>query len=435
MRFILSFSVVLFFLIQISPAHGQNQTTITLNKSYQIALNNNEPIQISREKMKEDKQNIAIASSNLYPQLTTKIQHIRQKEFSLSYGGTAVPEDFNLWTINLNQHVYQLGKVWSGKRMAEFSFLSSRFRHIRQVQEILFQVSHRYYNVLLAKRAVEIATNALQRAERQLKRAQGRFEVGVVTRTDVLRAEVQVAQAQEQLENAKNQHHIALEELAMELGINTIPKDIGQPPERQFEKTSMHELYNKGLKHRQDLLQARKQIQAALEQVHSEKADFFPNISVAGQYMRTDESALYYGDYDDWRFSLNLSYSLFTGGERRASLEQARAQFRQAMTSLERLKREIRTQIRTIALNIETQERVIAQLKTQVESSKMNYRQITAQFEEGVATAVDQVDAFTTLNEAENRLAQAYYTYQLEIIRLELALGTFQMDLIKNETS
>ena len=48
---------------------------------------------------------------------------------------------------------------------------------------------------------------------------------------------------------------------------------------------------------------------------------------------------------------------------------------------------------------------------------------------------MDQVDAFTALNEAENRLAQAYYTYQLDLIRLELATGTFQEDLLKKEAA
>jgi outer membrane protein TolC len=46
---------------------------------------------------------------------------------------------------------------------------------------------------------------------------------------------------------------------------------------------------------------------------------------------------------------------------------------------------------------------------------------------------VDQVDAFTSLNEAENRLAQAHFTYQLDLVRLELAMGTFQTELLAKE--
>ncbi len=416
-----------------TPGQAENNSTLSLDKAYKIALNNNEPIKISREKVVQDKKDVDIATSNLYPQISTELNHIRQKQFSFSYEATGFPKEYNLWNISLNQHIYQLGKVWSGRRMAEYYFKSSRFGHFRKVQEVLFQVTHRYYSVLLAKRAVEIAKNSLKRAKRQLERARGRFEVGVSTKTDVLRAKVQVAKAREQLEKAQNQHHISLEELALQLGINKVPKGVATVPKRHFRPTSMNKLYQKGLKNRKDVKQARKEVKAAMEKVEWEKADFFPNISLEGKYMQTDESDLYYGDYDDWRISLNISYPLFTGGARKSSLEKARSESRQAIASLERLKKEIRTQIRTIRLNIRTQKKIIEQLKTEVQSAKRNYLQVTAQFEEGLATAVDQVDAFTTLNEAENRLAQAYYNYQLDLVRLKLALGTFQMDLLKSE--
>jgi len=40
------------------------------------------------------------------------------------------------------------------------------------------------------------------------------------------------------------------------------------------------------------------------------------------------------------------------------------------------------------------------------------------------------VDAFTALNEAKNRLAQARYTYQLDMVRLDLMTGVFQQKLV-----
>jgi len=428
-------SVAIFFslCLQSTPGYTEKNSSLTLDKAYKIALVNNESIKISREKMRQREKDVHISTSHLYPQLSTGVSYIRQKEFSMSYENTGFPKNYGLWDISLNQHIYQLGKVWSGKSMSEYFFQSSRFRHIRQVRKILFQVTHRYYNILLAKRAVEIAKNSLKRAKRQLERALGRFNVGVITKTDVLRAKVQVAKAKEQLEKTKNNHHINLEELALELGINKVPSGVSKIPERHFHPASMEKLYQKGLKHRKDLKQAQKEVKATMKKIDWERADFFPNISLEGKYMQTDESDLYYGDYDDWRISLNISYPLFTGGERTASLQKAKSQSRQAKTFLERLKKEIRTQIRTNTLNIQTQKKVIDQLKVQVHSAQRNYRQVTAQFEEGLATAVDQVDAFTTLNESENLLAQAYYTYQLELVSLKLALGTFQTDLLKSK--
>jgi outer membrane protein TolC len=60
-----------------------------------------------------------------------------------------------------------------------------------------------------------------------------------------------------------------------------------------------------------------------------------------------------------------------------------------------------------------------------VQSARENYREISAQFEEGLVDAVDVSDALTTLNESELRLASARNTLRLDRLRLKQALGTF----------
>jgi len=84
-----------------------------------------------------------------------------------------------------------------------------------------------------------------------------------------------------------------------------------------------------------------------------------------------------------------------------------------------------------VYLDIKTQEKVLASLRDQVQSAQANYEQILAQFEEGLVSSVDVVDAQTALNEAELRLARAYYTYQLDQLRLRLATGTFVHDRVQ----
>jgi outer membrane protein TolC len=171
----------------------------------------------------------------------------------------------------------------------------------------------------------------------------------------------------------------------------------------------------------------------AEKRVDFEQADYFPNLSLEGQYTLTSESELFYGDDHDWRAALKLSYPLFTGWQRSAEVDQARAGVKEVSAAFSRLGREIRNQVRSVYLDIRTQQNVIQQLEERVKAARQNYRQVSAQFDQGLVTAVEQVDAFTALNEAENRLAQAYYAYQLDQIRLELATGTFQSGLVHKE--
>ena len=431
--------ITLIFLGSRALAENTNETaSFTLERAYETALNNNEQVAISKEQLMQEKQDITVATSNLYPQLSAEAGYTRQKVVEISAGGTSLgsfgnPRDYGTLTLKLDQHIYQFGKVWSGRKIAEYYFEGSQFRHIRQVEEILFSVSTRYYEVLLGRRAIEIAENAVERAKKQLAQAKARFEVGVLTQTDVLRARVQVAASQEQLERAKNLYDIALENLALEIGLESVPGELIEPAAKTFTRVAVSDLYQTAMTHRKDLRQAEKQVQVAEKRVDFEQADYFPNLSVEGQYIQTDESDLFYGEHQDWQATLKLSYPLFTGWRTTAEVDKAKSGLIQANEVLNRLKKEIRNQVRSVYLDIQTQKKVIEQLEEQVKAAERNYRQVTAQFEQGLVTAVDQVDAFTALNEAENRLAQAYFSYQLDQIRMELVMGTFQTDLLAKE--
>ena len=431
--------IILLFLGGHARAGQEKEITpFTLEKAYETALKNNDQVVISRERLAQEEKDIVVATAGLYPQISAEAGYTRQKVTEISAGGTSLgtfgnPRDYGTMTLKLDQHIYQFGKVWSARKIAKHYFNSSKFRHIRQVKEILFNVSARYYEMLLGREAIEIAENALERAEKQMAQAKARFDVGVLTQTDVLRARVQVAESQENLERAKNQYDIALENLALEIGLESLPGPLAEPPEKPFAPAPLSDLYQTALSKRQDFRQAEQQLRVAEERVDFEQADFFPRLSIEGQYIRTDTSELFYGEREDWQATLKLSYPLFTGWRTSAEVDQAKSRRKEAAAAMSRLKKEIRNQVRSVYLNIRTQKKVIQQLEEQVKSAKRNYQQVNAQFEQGLVTAVDQVDAFTALNEAEKRLAQAYYSYQLDQIQLELAMGTFQTDLVAKE--
>jgi|GEM_PF-1054779 len=415
---------------------------LTLKQAFKTALKENEQVWISRQDLKNAQTDITVATSGLYPQLSVRGAHTRQKESGFSAGadGTgsggsliSTPDRYNTLTFELDQHIYQWGKVWSAREIAGHYYESSKYRHLRNVQEILYQVSVQYYEVLLGRKSIEIAENALKRAIQQFDRASAQFEVGILTQTDVLRAEVQVAQSREQLERARNHYDIALERLALEMGVESVPGPIEEPSERTFNPLEISQLYDIAINNRPDFDEATKVLSAADERVEFEKADYFPNLSLTGQYILTDEDELFYGDSYDWQASLVLSYPLFTGWKTSAEVDRALSEKSQARYTLDRLRKQIRNEVRSVYLDIQTQQKVIDQLEQQVKSSRRNYEQVSAQFDQGLLTAVDQVDAFTALNEAENRLAQAYYTYQLDLIRLDLATGIFQSDLLEKE--
>jgi len=420
---------------------ADNAASLNLEQAYLRALSRNQDIAASREDMVQARKEVTEATSGLYPQLSAHGEYTRQKELQEAssrefmgqtiYSTPGTPTEYGTASLQLDQHLFQGGKKWYGRRAALENLEGTRDEHFRNVQRILFRVASSYYEVLLGRRSIQIAESALERAETQLERARGRREVGVATESDVLRAEVQVSQTEEQLERARNQHDVARERLALEMGVDEIPQRIEHPGERQLSvNATMQGLYSRALANRKDLEGLDNRIEAARASTSKEKADYFPQLSAHGSYTRTDEPQRFNDNRENWSASVRLTYPLFTGGREQAQVEKARSELIQARARRSRLEREIREQVRSVYLDLQTQGSVIRQLEKQVESAERNYKQVTAQFEEGAASSVDQVDAFTALNEAKNRLAQARYTYQLDMVRLDLVTGILEQQLI-----
>lgn len=197
-RFIIPAALVFSLLLSMSPA-AKNSEEISLEKAYRIALEGNEQVRISRQDLRKAEPDITAATCNLYPQITARGACAREKDFDFpgDTGGARslfeTPEQYGTLTLRLNQHVYQWGKVWSRRQVAEHNFKGSRFSHLRRVQEVFYQISTRYDGVLLGRRSIEIAENVFKHAKQQLARHRTQYEVDVLIQTDVLRSEVQAA--------------------------------------------------------------------------------------------------------------------------------------------------------------------------------------------------------------------------------------------------
>lgn len=421
---------VLLWTWQAGPASAQEPLkSLTLDQAYALALKHNQDIRASAQGIDQAREGLREATSPLLPQVQANAESRRQKERPLS---TAAPREYSTLTLGASQHLYQGGKLWHGRNAAKQRFGSEKSRHFRTVQDILFRVAAQYYEVLLAERSISVAKEQITRTERQLELAKSRFEVGLVNQTDILRAQVQVANAQEQLERARNQRDVAMENLSLELGMQQMPQEIAAPKDLTFSEQPMPKLYAKATSNRRDLAELEKSLQASGSNVRSEQANrTWPRLQVESGYTVTDEKDLFYGEDDDWHVALTATYDLFTGWRDTARVNTAKSENRQLKAEYARLKQDVQVQVRSVYLDIKTQEKVLASLRDQVQSAEANYEQILAQFEEGLVSSVDVVDAQTALNEADLRLARAYYTHQLDQLRLDLATGTFAQDQVQ----
>lgn len=412
-------------------------TAITLDEAYREALHENKQIKASQERENQAREAVVVAKSWLYPDLTVSGEKVRQKELSQSTGlqtQTFQQQENHQYQFELRHRLYKGGKTRYGWSLRELQAEEESYRHYRRRQEILFEVAKRYYEVLLARRNHEIARNSLKRSQNQLERAEGRFEVGEVTRTSVLRSEVSVSRSEQDLRNAENELDVAHQRLGLAMGYDTAPESVEPINFRTFEDSGIETYYQKAITHRKDLRQIRMARRAAGERVNWEKADQFPSINLVSQYSESDKPR-FSSETENWNIQLLGSYPLFTGWQESAEIDQSKAQYREVKAQYERLTKEIKVNIRNVYLDLKSRQKVIETARDEVDSARQNYEQMTAEFEEGLASSVDVNDSLQALEEAESRLANARYNFQLNLLRLRLATGVFKNDLLKETSS
>ncbi|MGM0381850.1 MAG: TolC family protein [bacterium] len=406
------------------------QAQLTLQEAYELALENSDQIKISRENIRQSKADQSMVSSGLWPQVNLQASKIRQKEIEATPGGApGTPEDDYTYGVQLNQYLFQGGKRYFESSAAQWQVEASEAEDYRRRQRVLFSVARNYYEVLLARRKTEIARSVLQRAQNQLQRARGRFEVGEITRTGVLRARVQVAKAEEQLQRAKNSRRIARDQLTLAMGIDKLQEDVKDIEEKEAVDEPVDEYYQLAFNNRRDLQAVQKTEKALAERLKSEQANYSPRVGLEGSYDYQDEGRV--GDEEEfWQVMLQASYPLFTGWRETAQINKVRSTFDQATARLEEKRRSVKIDVRSAFLEMQTEEKVISSARDQVEAARKNYEEIVARFEEGLVTSLDVSDAHDALSQAEQSLAASYYQQQLNILRLKLAAGVYKQELL-----
>src|SRR5262249_58153483 len=114
---------------------------------------------------------------------------------------------------------FQFGKRLARQDQAVLRWDIARLQTERARQSVAFDVSVRYAEVLEAYAARAVAERTVERAEAVLKDAVNLEKRGVLTREDVLRAEVQLADARQALTSARSRVSIAHAALNRAIGI------------------------------------------------------------------------------------------------------------------------------------------------------------------------------------------------------------------------
>jgi outer membrane protein TolC len=400
---------------------------LTLDEAIAIALDTQPNIQARLSDYAAAQFRVDQALSPLLPQLTGTWNAARAQNVSGSPGTTTTPvfrtttswTDTTLARVSASQLLFDFGKTLAATDVARRNADISLEDVELQRQLITLAVKEAYTNINFAQRLIKVNQQALERADLNLRSARGFFEVGTRPKSDVTRAEVDVANARLGVIQARNAERVARVALNVAMGIAAdTPTQVQDNLQFQQVGFERPRLLAEALRQRPEYKQEKLKVDAAQAFVRQTFRNFFPDITAGGFYgaQRADMNEV-------WELNVGLTWSIFDGGNRIARYREARAAYEAAQARVKAKELDISREVEQTQLSLaETEERIQA-AQALVASAQENFRLAQGRFDAGVGTILELTDAQLALTQAQNTEAQALADYRIALARLERALG------------
>ncbi len=390
-----------------------------LNDLCREAAKNAEQIQMAQENVTiaEDEKNRAL--SVLTPRISTFGSVVNHKHDSQSY-----PDSTTLG-INLTQSFTINGKELTAYNYTKKGIEKSEFALERVKADYLFSVAESYFQTLSAKRKKEIAVADMDRLKTHRDSVKEKLSVGSVTKTDLYRAEAELSKARTSLVTSEHGIQQGKARIARLAGID---HEFSISAEHAGTLKNFHPTLDgikaAALENRNEIKEARKDLERAMDNVKYEKGDYWPVLSLEAGYKDSDisyDAGSQDNDlnvYDPY-IQAQLVFTLYDGGLRSAQISQARARERQASQNLESVKNDIVLQAKVAFLEYETARNTLINLQDELKSANENYNAVKMQFKYGMADSIDMMDANTLLVTAERSISDAQYALVLASLKIK----------------
>ena len=348
------------------------------------------------------------------------------EEFADKYnnGSKNIDNSYNN-QITANMPLYTGGKLSGAIKSAKAGYKSALVGVQKAYNDMRSTVTNGYYTVLQADDMQVLARESVARLEEHLKNVKAQYDVGVVAKVDVLRSEVELANAQQNLIKAENAYKIS------EANFNKI---IGLPLETNLflEDTLSYVPYDKDLeycldyasKNRPELEQAKQGVEAARGQVKVARSGYQPQIiATAMQTWTTGDKHWPADEETQWRVGVQASLNIFDTGVTRSKAHAAEANYFSAEESYRDTVDAVMLDVRSQYLNLREAEKRISTTEVAVSQAEEDYRIAQLRYQAGVGTNTDVLDAQVALTDAQTNYLQSVYDYNISKTNLETAIG------------
>ncbi len=413
------------------------ETILTLEKSIRLALSQNPYHLAAEQRLEMAKAKLREVAAGFLPSLNSEGLHtLDEKVFELEFPSFIPGEppqrvsfdftkDYQFY-LTFSLPLFTSGRLTSGYKQAKYN-LHSTEEAVRQSKHItVFNTKKAFYGYLITKDFVNVAEEAVDVAEKHLKNVKSLYGVGMASKFDLLRSEVQAANLKPQLIKARNNLKIAELSLKTLLGL-----DLSQPIEIQgyliYEpiEPDLEQSVSTAMLKRPEISQIKYQKQMAGQGLKLSHASNLPSLAVSATYNFWADQFNFRKDTWQSFYAVNLVFTvpLFNGFATSARVAQSKAMIKELGFTQKGLIDIIEFEVRQAILKLQEAKESLFSQEKNVEQAQESLRIAELNFSEGLVTTLDISSTQAALSQAKTNYSQALYDYVMSLAELDKAMG------------
>ena len=359
--------------------------------------------------------------------------NINFEEFTLD---TTRTNHFNTFSagIAVNQVIYDGGRSWNQIKQSKINLDIAKYNQRAIKTQVIEKVVRSYYGLLQAQKLLDVSEKNLEMSVKQVSLVKKQFDLGVVKRTDLLKAEVAQGQARVDMLNKKTNLQNARRILFNDMGLQDFGQEIiaaekeWQAPQIPSSAELLRILKNEN----PSLLISKSRINLGDLSYRLTRGLRLPSFNSNINYSANGQTSNELVDafINDWNLGINLSVSIpiYVGNSLSLQQQQARLSQQQAEHSYTVLLNDLRVQAELIRETLGNYAEIIPLNQSVVSSAEEDLKLVRERYSLGSATILEVLDAQVSLIRSNSNLINIIHDARVQEASLKAVLGTLDLE-------
>lgn len=422
--------IIFLMLFFVSAVNAQSSVEkYSLEECIQIALQNNPGIRSSSYNVDESQLRIKESKGGLFPNLNFNTS--ANRNYSENQSGSFISNDNLSAGLSTRYTIFQGFKTTASVDAAKENYNANIAQHSVNTEDLILNVTESYYKLLQAERIVKTTEKAVERSKLYLDYAEARYENGLASQSDLLKAKVEFSNSELAFIRARNARLAAIGSLNTLLGNNasnlisifdnlerTTNDKLSDSLSKQENILAFIEI---AYQNRPEIVRIKSQMNAQQSYLTIARSEYFPTISLDANYNYAGETT---ADLRANSFvGLSLNFPIFNGFSSEARVDEEKIVLKNLEQQDMSLRNQISLEVWTAYLNVKESVELIDNTKIFYENALENLRIAEGEYKEGVGSMLSLVDAQTNLVTAEESYIETLADYGISVASLKRVVG------------